>query len=97
MRQVVSQPVLAAIAGGDRTLSMSTPLLLDASSSYDPDNSDEPFTYTWTCTSGTDTPEPCFPDATGIIFQDSPRLLFPKGYIPAGIRKFEVGVSKDPG
>ncbi|KAJ1479690.1 REJ domain-containing protein [Baffinella frigidus] len=108
--EVVSQPVLAVIAGGDRTLSIGTDLILDATASYDPDDSEEPFTYRWTCTSGIDTPEPCFPDATGILVQDSPRLLFPKGYIPdsprlffpkgyipVGTRNFEVGVSKDPG
>ena len=43
------------IDAGDRALSASAPLVLDASGSYDPDGSPEPLTFTWSCA-----PAPCF-------------------------------------
>lgn len=46
---VVPATLVAQIAGGDRALPTIEPLVLDATSSIDPDNSSIPFNYNWTC------------------------------------------------
>ena len=90
--EVASRPLLAVIDAGDRALSASAPLVLDASGSYDPDGSPEPLTFTWSCA-----PAPCFDDPEGLLVQNAPAVAFPPGYIPPGMRRFDLTVSKDPG
>ncbi|KAJ1468732.1 hypothetical protein T484DRAFT_1854454, partial [Baffinella frigidus] len=69
---VVSQRLVAIIAGGDRLVSASLPLILDASPSYDPDLSPSPWNYAWFCA-----PEPCFDDPDGLLLQNTPRVVTP--------------------
>eukprot|EP00658_Telonema_sp_P-2_P078218 TRINITY_DN7271_c0_g1_i7.p1 TRINITY_DN7271_c0_g1~~TRINITY_DN7271_c0_g1_i7.p1 ORF type:complete len:1550 (-),score=321.43 TRINITY_DN7271_c0_g1_i7:263-4912(-) len=46
---VVPAALKALIAGGDRAIPTTQPLVLDATKSIDPDNSSFPFSYNWTC------------------------------------------------
>lgn len=57
--RVVYSDLVAVIAGGDRAVAATTPLTIDASASYDPDQSKSPFEYKWTCTVGA-AASPCF-------------------------------------
>ena len=47
--QVKNSDLIAQIEGGDRAVPVWDPLILDASESSDPDLSDMPFTYEWSC------------------------------------------------
>ena len=89
--EVVAQRLVAIIAGGDRRVSSSLPLVLDASGSHDPDQSEEPFNYLWSCS-----PEPCFADPDGLLLQNAARIVIPAPIAP-GTRSVWVEVSKDPG
>jgi len=49
--------LVAIIAGGDTTVSTLNPLTLDGSASYDPDDDESDFSYSWTCENVADTTE----------------------------------------
>jgi len=90
---VAASPMIAVIQGGNRSYSENIDLELDASGSIDPDSSDEPFSFAWQCE-----PSPCFEDRTGIMAQDSAKIVIPGGSFAAGTKiVFTTLVSKDPG
>lgn len=50
---VLHRDLIATISGGSlRTSSVNLPLVIDATSSYDPDNSSSNLTFIWTCSFG---------------------------------------------
>jgi hypothetical protein len=90
---VVSSPITAVISGGDRTVSNSSALVLDARDSQDPDQSSANFDFEWSCL-----PIPCFEDLGGIMLSNSPIISIPSGLLASGASfTFTVTVSKDPG
>jgi hypothetical protein len=92
-------PLVANIDKQSRTVSAQDDLELDASKSYDLDGSgkasDVPFTYSWSCS--TDSRRSCFQDNTGILLQNSPRIVLTSGTLVAGLYTFSVNVTKEPG
>jgi len=92
---VQAQSLVSLIAGGNRTVSLSDTLVLDASSSYDPDNEPGTLLYSWMCT--TLDLSPCI-QASGQVFAMT--LSLPKYSVSAGLFApgsffFTVHVSKD--
>lgn len=90
---VISQPLVALIAGGSRAVGADTAFTLDASSSLDPDASALPFIFTWSCHSGN---QPC----TNVITQQplelglSARITIPGHSLASGLYRFTVIVRK---
>jgi hypothetical protein len=92
-------PLVANIDKQSRMVSAQDDLELDASKSYDLDASgkaaDVPFTFSWSC--WTDSRRSCFQDITGILLQNSPRIVLRSGTLVAGLYSFAVNVTKEPG
>ena len=90
---VENTPLVAAIRGGDRTVSASQPLVLDASVSVDPDDEPGSPSYTWQCS-----PSPCFADAQNILLESGPLLIVPPSQLSVDANyTFTVSFFKDPG
>jgi hypothetical protein len=58
--RVLYSDLVALIDGGDRTVAATALLEIDASASYDPDMTDDPFSYRWTCAPVDATSSGCF-------------------------------------
>jgi hypothetical protein len=78
--EVVSQPLVARIAGGDRRARAGAPLVLDAAGSDDPDRAPEPFDFFWECA-----PAPCFAAAPGALLRNAGVLTVPAEAVTPGL------------
>jgi hypothetical protein len=98
---VLDSPLAPVIAGGDRSVGFDNGLLLDASSSLDPDNQTEPIQYEWRCSPLYSTAADCG-SAAAVAAEaangelGSAVLNVPGGALAAGSDfLWEVRVSKD--
>jgi len=82
---VLPSPLYATIAGGDRSISISSTLLLDGSMSSDPDGT--PLSFLWTCTFGGNSCN------LGTTFLGNSTLMIPPSLLSIGSSQFVLTIS----
>jgi hypothetical protein len=97
--QCAFSPLIASIDGGSRTVSAQDQISLDASKSYDLDNSASasqyPLMYSWACETGARSR--CFMDTEGLLLRSTSSIVLKAGTLVPGAYTFTVNVTKEPG